>query len=60
MSYRRIITYSLPVESGASLKAAGFTLNGQTVYHPWNTAARPRKAPEKYPAGSKNRWIKIL
>jgi hypothetical protein len=54
MGYRRIYTYTLPEESGASLKAAGFTLDGQTVYsRPWSTAARPRKTPDKYPVGSK-------
>jgi hypothetical protein len=60
MGYRKIITYTLPEESGASLKAVGFILDGQTVYRPWNTASRPRKAPDKYPIGSKNRWIKNL
>jgi DNA-binding cell septation regulator SpoVG len=61
MGYRRILTYTLPSECGASLKAVGFTLDGQTAYnHPWNTPARPRRTPDKYPAGSKNRWIKNL
>jgi hypothetical protein len=60
MGYRRVITYSLPEESGASLKAVGFILDGQTVYRPWSTPSRPRKMPEKYPGGSKNRWIKHL
>ena len=61
MGYRRIYTYTLPSECGASLKAAGFRLDGQTANcRPWNTAARPRKTPDKYPLGSKNRWIKNL
>jgi hypothetical protein len=60
MGYTRVITYTLPSESGASLKAAGFTLNGRTTYSPWNTPSRPRRTPEKYPVGSKNRWIKNL
>jgi hypothetical protein len=61
MGYRRILTYTLPSECGASLKAVGFTLDGQTACnHPWNTPARPRRTPEKYPVRSKNRWIKNL
>jgi hypothetical protein len=31
MGYRRVITYTLPEESGASLKAVGFTLDGLTA-----------------------------
>jgi hypothetical protein len=61
MGYRKIITYTLPEESGASLKAVGFALDGQTAYtHSWNVPSRPRAIPEKYPVGSKNRWIKKL
>ena len=60
MGYRRAVTYTLPEESGASLKAVGFKFDGQTEYRPWDTASRPRVLPEKYPAGSKCRWIKIL
>ncbi|MDR1059624.1 MAG: hypothetical protein LBL83_00055 [Clostridiales bacterium] len=61
MGYRRAITYTLPEESGASLKAAGFRLDGQTAARAsWSSPSRPRAAPEKYPAGRKNRWIKYL
>ncbi len=60
MGYLRVITYTLPEESGASLKAAGFHVDGMTKYNAngWNMPGRPRKAPEKYPAGPKIRWIK--
>ncbi|MDR0818464.1 MAG: hypothetical protein LBN43_02675 [Oscillospiraceae bacterium] len=62
MGYRRVITYTLPEESGASLKAVGFTLDGLTAANAkgWNMPGRPRKTPEKYPISSKNRWIKRL
>jgi hypothetical protein len=62
MGYRRAITYTLLTESGASLKAVGFTLDGETPSNPngWNMPGRPRKTPEKYPVGSKRRWIKNL
>jgi hypothetical protein len=60
MGYRRVITYTLPEESGASLKAVGFTLDGLTAANAngWNMPGRPRKTPEKYPEGNKNRWVK--
>ena len=55
MGYRRVITYTLPDESGASLRAVGFTLDGQTAPSPngWNMPGRPREMPEKYPNCSK-------
>lgn len=58
MGYRRMITYTLPSESGASLRAAGFVAVGQTRAAPkgWDTPGRPRDIPEKYPKGSKIRW----
>ncbi|GHV08317.1 hypothetical protein FACS1894217_10550 [Clostridia bacterium] len=61
MGYHRAITYTLPTESGASLKAVGFILDGQTVNaKSWNVPSRPRLTPDKYPAGSKCRWLKNL
>jgi hypothetical protein len=59
---RRAVTYSLPEESGASLKAVGFRFDGMTKYYPngWDTPARPRKKPAKYPSGPKLRWIKVF
>lgn len=60
MGYRQAITYTLPSESGASLKAVGFTLDGETQssVNGWNVPARPRTTPDKYPAGKKLRLIK--
>jgi hypothetical protein len=59
MGYNRIITYTLPEESGASLRAVGFKYDG--VSRPnrngWNVPGRPRKTPERYPNGTKLRWI---
>ena len=42
MSYRRLITYTLPAEGGASLRGAGFRLVGERGGGNWNTPARPR------------------
>ncbi len=60
MGYRRVITYTLPEESGASLKAAGFVPAGMTRASPggWNVPSRPRDRPERYPECEKIRWAK--
>ena len=59
MGYRRFITYTLPHESGSSLKAVGFKFDGFTQSCPkgWNNASRPRQMPKRYPTGQKCRWI---
>lgn len=58
MGYTRFVTYTLPEESGASLKAVGFRFDGMTEdsAHGWNVPGRPRHT-EKYPFGPKKRWI---
>nr|DAW34940.1 MAG TPA: protein of unknown function (DUF4338) [Caudoviricetes sp.] len=58
MGYKSVITYTLPEESGASLRAAGFVAEGkaQKRANGWDTPARRRSLPEKYPEGEKIRW----
>lgn len=58
MGYTKIITYTLPEEGGASLRAAGFTAEGTTSKRPkgWDTPSRRRETLEKYPDGQKIRW----
>lgn len=58
MGYKRLITYTLPIESGASLKAAGFIPVAHTRAAPkgWDVPGRPREVPAKYPKGEKIRW----
>ena len=60
MGYRRILTYTLPEESGASLRAVGFRQDGMTRYNTtgWDMPSRPRRTPERYPVGPKVRWVK--
>jgi len=62
MGYRRVITYTLPDESGSSLKAVGFQISGMTKANPkgWDMPSRPRKKPAKYPYSPKIRWVKML
>lgn len=58
LGYRRFLSYTLPEESGSSLRAVGFQPDG--VVKPsaggWNSPSRPRAA-DRYPAGEKIRWI---
>lgn len=58
LGYTRFVTYTLPEESGASLKAVGFQFDGMTqdAAHGWDVPSRPRNM-EKYPKGEKRRWI---
>ena len=42
MGYRKLVTYTLPSEGGASLRAAGWRIVGETSGGNWNCKARPR------------------
>lgn len=54
MGYKRLITYTLPHEGGASLRGAGFQLIGEAGGNPWNTKSRPRI--DINPGQKKLRW----
>lgn len=54
LGYKKAITYSLPSESGASLKAAGFKCIGEVGGGTWNRENRPRI--DTHPLQSKLRW----
>lgn len=56
MGYRRLITYTLPAEGGASLRAAGWTLIGQRGGGNWNTPSRPRIDTDELLRGQKLLW----
>ncbi|WCM21433.1 hypothetical protein NDK50_08275 [Paraburkholderia bryophila] len=56
MGYRRLITYTLPAEGGASLRAAGWTLIGERGGGNWNTPARPRIDTDAVLRGQKLLW----
>lgn len=42
LGYKRLITYTLQQEGGASLRGAGFKLIGEAGGGAWNTPSRPR------------------
>ncbi len=58
LGYRRFLTYTLPSESGSSLRAVGFQPDGMTQAsaNGWDSPSRPRDI-SSYPAGEKIRWI---
>lgn len=66
MGYKRVITYTLSSESGASLKASGFKNCGEAGGGSWNVPSRPREDTQttlfgeikKYSTEKKIRWEK--
>lgn len=59
MGYLRIQTYTLPWEGGASLRASGWTLEGQAGGGQWkHTDGKPRRTDQ--PTEAKYRWSKAL
>jgi len=42
LGYVRLVTYSLPDEGGASLRAAGWRLDGEVLGQHWTRPSRPR------------------
>ena len=56
LGYRRLLTYTLPEEGGASLRAAGWTLLGLRGGGNWNVASRPRIDTAEALRGQKLLW----
>lgn len=54
LGYKKLITYTLPEESGASLKAAGFRLIGESGGGKWSREGRPRV--DTHPLQAKLKW----
>lgn len=54
LGYRRLVTYTLATEPGASLRAAGWRLIGEAGGGTWNRKARPRV--DLHPMQRKLRW----
>lgn len=58
MGYRRIITYTMPEEGGASLRASGWRAVGETSGRSWTCPSRPRE--DHHPISPKTRWEREL
>ncbi len=56
LGYRRLITYTLPSEGGASLRASGWRLVGLRGGGNWNCASRPRIDTDVALRGQKSLW----
>lgn len=54
LGYRKLITYTLASESGASLRAAGWRTVGEVRGRTWSCPSRPRV--DRYPLQDKLRW----
>ena len=54
LGYRRLVTYTLPSEGGASLRAAGFRCIGEAGGGSWSRQSRPRV--DQAPMEAKWRW----
>lgn len=54
LGYRKLITYTLPTESGSSLRAAGWICIGKAGGGTWNRKYRPRV--DTHPLQEKLRW----
>lgn len=56
LGWRKLITYTLPQESGESLRGAGFRCIGAAGGGSWHRSARPRV--DTHPTQDKLRWEK--
>ena len=54
LGYRRLITYTLPEEGGASLRASGWKLLGERGGGEWSRTSRPRI--DAHPTQAKLMW----
>lgn len=54
LGYKRLITYTLPEEGGASLRAAGWRCIGEAGGGSWSCKSRPRV--DTHPLQTKWRW----
>ena len=56
LGYKRLITYTLPSEGGASLRASNWRLIGERGGGNWNCPSRPRIDTAELLAGQKLLW----
>lgn len=56
LGYLRLVTYTLPVEGGASLRGAGWRLLGERGGGNWNVPSRPRIDTAEMLQGQKLLW----
>lgn len=54
LGYQKLVTYTLPEEGGASLRAAGWRVVAETAGGSWSCPSRPRV--DMHPTQGKLRW----
>lgn len=54
LGYRKLVTYTLAEEGGASLRASGWRVVGEVDGRSWSAPSRPRV--DKHPLQNKLRW----
>lgn len=59
LGYWKIQTFILDEETGASLRASGWQMDGVSPGGNWGVPSRPERRQDQ-PQGPKQRWIKIL
>lgn len=57
MGRRRLVTYTLPTESGGSLRGAGWQVVAETRGGSWDRPSRPRV--DEHPTQAKFRWERV-
>ncbi len=57
LGYRRLVTYTLPEEGGASLRAAGWKCLGERGGGKWGRDSRPRV--DTHPLQKKMLWVAV-
>jgi len=57
LGYRRILTYTLPEEGGASLRATGWLEVGDAGGGSWSCPSRPRE--DNHPLSIKTKWMAV-
>jgi hypothetical protein len=60
MGYRKVITYTLPEEGGASLRAVGWERFGVTGGGSWKRAKSRPNATDSHPLQQKIRWETVI
>jgi hypothetical protein len=56
MGYRKVVTYTLPEEGGASLRGAGYQQMALIKGGSWHTPTQGRNRTDDHPLGDKWRW----
>ena len=56
IGYTRLLTYTLPEEGGASLRASGWECDGERASQPWTFKANGRRGRKAHHAGPANDW----